>query len=527
MSREWFRFFNYVYEQLNNTTYAQDSADVSYDEGGTGAVTRSVESKLQESVSVKDFGAVGDGVTDDTAAIQAAINSVQSLSGGHLYIPEGTYKLSSTLNMTPQNCVIEGSGQNSVLNFAACTSGAGIAINGPTVRFELCRFTVTNAFASGISLNYGATISSTNGVSRVNIHDIIINGSGLHGLEMTNTYMAKFYDIESINNAGDGFHLNGNHTSLSFNRCWAGGDSAYPNGGNQGRGWFINGVIYSTFEACAADWNQETGWSIYNTCATNFLNCGSESNNKEGFFVGTGSTYRTGVNVPDIYGVSFNGCFGFNNSQATVNLFANLIGVQTANSYPASIDIENCYSLHTGSTSYAVVLNGASGQITTREAMNFYNGYSTFVLGSVFRNNTYMQGRSIIATLSTAQSIANNTPTTAAINAQFTNTMAATIVSNSIIIPETTTKIVVTANASWDISATGTRTIAIFKNGAAITGGGSSIVNSAGYTIQNITSAMLQVVTGDAISLQVTQTSGGALNLLNTSDTFLSVESVA
>ena len=46
-------------------------------------------------ISVKDFGAVGDGVTDDYAAIQAAITAVAALpTGGCLYVPYGKYKCS-------------------------------------------------------------------------------------------------------------------------------------------------------------------------------------------------------------------------------------------------------------------------------------------------------------------------------------------------------------------------------------------------------------------------------------------------
>jgi len=61
-----------------------------------GGVQRTVESKLKDVVSVKDFGAVGDGVTDDTAAIQATVDAVVAAGGGTVYIPSGAYLLNGT-----------------------------------------------------------------------------------------------------------------------------------------------------------------------------------------------------------------------------------------------------------------------------------------------------------------------------------------------------------------------------------------------------------------------------------------------
>jgi hypothetical protein len=75
---------------LASLSASSGSSLIGYTQGGSGAVARTVQAKLRESVSVKDFGAVGNGSTNDTAAIQAAINS-----GSTVYFPDGTYLVST------------------------------------------------------------------------------------------------------------------------------------------------------------------------------------------------------------------------------------------------------------------------------------------------------------------------------------------------------------------------------------------------------------------------------------------------
>lgn len=71
------------------------SANVVYQPAGVGAVATTVQAKLRESVSVKDFGAVGDGVTDDTAAINTALAAFGTVTPNSLVFPQGTYLVTS------------------------------------------------------------------------------------------------------------------------------------------------------------------------------------------------------------------------------------------------------------------------------------------------------------------------------------------------------------------------------------------------------------------------------------------------
>lgn len=80
----------------SNIELKSDSSVIAYTPADGNTVITSVQAKLRESVSVKDFGAVGDGVADDTTAIQAAVN-YGSLHNKNVFIPTGVYLCSTSI----------------------------------------------------------------------------------------------------------------------------------------------------------------------------------------------------------------------------------------------------------------------------------------------------------------------------------------------------------------------------------------------------------------------------------------------
>ena len=79
-------------ERYNDVVISLNAENVIYDPPFANAVSTNVEAKLSETASVKDFGAVGDGVTDDSDAFIAAIASAQTV-----YVPVGEYYLSKPI----------------------------------------------------------------------------------------------------------------------------------------------------------------------------------------------------------------------------------------------------------------------------------------------------------------------------------------------------------------------------------------------------------------------------------------------
>jgi hypothetical protein len=116
-------------------TSATSTDQISYNEGSIGATDRVLTSRLQDYVSVKDFGAVGDGVADDAAAVQAAIDTVQEL-GGSLLFPRGKYLFGSQVTI---NRTYAPSGSNFVgeRNLIISGYGAEIRTTGAITAFDV------------------------------------------------------------------------------------------------------------------------------------------------------------------------------------------------------------------------------------------------------------------------------------------------------------------------------------------------------------------------------------------------------
>ena len=120
-------------ERYSGVVVEISSTDVSFLQAGTGAVTRTAQSKMREVVSVKDFGAVGDGVTSDTAAIQAAIDSVAGPVC--VLLPAGTYKTTSTIFLRRNGVRLVGQGP-AVTKVQFVNASGGIVFSGDTNTFN-------------------------------------------------------------------------------------------------------------------------------------------------------------------------------------------------------------------------------------------------------------------------------------------------------------------------------------------------------------------------------------------------------
>lgn len=225
------------------TSNVGDAAAVNWTQSGTGAVTRSVENTLRDTVSVKDFGAVGDGVTDDWDAFDAALVALDSAGGGRLHVPQQSgsyYRISQALRMRFPNITIEcespltrihntndrGEGLGSWPNYACFIfgtddgdigTGTNVAINAIT-RSDESVTTTTAGDASSFSvgdvvfINVTTTWDSGGGTSRpqwgqVNVVTSADAGTGVVGLRHPIKQTESSVKLANLSNPGVNWKL--------------------------------------------------------------------------------------------------------------------------------------------------------------------------------------------------------------------------------------------------------------------------------------------------------------------------------
>lgn len=247
-----------------------NAEDVIYDPPFTSAVQTNVEAKLAQTVSVKDFGAVGDGVTDDTAAIQATIDYVNSVGGGCVLFPSATYLISSLLTIYSRvELDLDG---GSIIE--QTTNGVYIldCTGTPTVtsRFSIKngRLSYTNQQSavggSGIRLSKAGTTTSNWEFSNLAIskafHSIYLADSG------GNTFFGKVENVTSVDSESYGFYIGGGssvHTNIRISNVWA----LQTNGSERptSRGFYLANIQELSADTLAVDGAQQTP-IIVSTC---------------------------------------------------------------------------------------------------------------------------------------------------------------------------------------------------------------------------------------------------------------------
>jgi hypothetical protein len=226
-----------------------DAVSVEADNGGTifqvtGTTTGRWKRIYSGSVSVKWFGVKGDGVTDDTVAIQNALDNSTIT-----YIPTGVYIISSTLNV---NCSLFGDGMSSSV-FKATADIDAVSIE-DSLDFSTFRnfgvYTEVSSTKSGIVLG-----NDTHNNQFENIYIVGFN-YGLNKLDTSNVWMTYFVNVR-VGDCAVGFRFDvtgaANHTTLSFKNCYVAGCST---------GFYLWNVYDLSMEACGVDVGTQHGFYL-------------------------------------------------------------------------------------------------------------------------------------------------------------------------------------------------------------------------------------------------------------------------
>ena len=236
---------------------------------------------------VTDFPAKGDGVTDDTSAIQAALDNVPT-GGGVVYFPNGVYQVSSPLTVTVAGTKLlgdkastgysAGGANQTVINTASVFTGSAVIEAASVPDFAMRDLTVHAPTTTGTTIGVQITGSGSSCmlenvlVARTAGDGIYLSGANPVVLRQVGVYHA------GSGGTGHGFNIQGISDSW-YTDCLAAGCAT--------SGWNIQGGDNSTWIGCRAEDGQNYGFWFHDDAnlfgGTSFVGCSTDLNDADGF----------------------------------------------------------------------------------------------------------------------------------------------------------------------------------------------------------------------------------------------------
>lgn len=277
----------YAVTDLSTTETINFVGDNAVFVGYSGVIVQLGSNSSDIVLNVKDFGAVGDGVADDTVAVKATISACPA--GGTVFFPVPTlrYKLTEGLVINKSMAL---RGSNSSDNQNGGTRSTTILFQSSTDAISI-QITVAGVTIEDLFIQNATTTTMQTGIQASTVNDIKLENLWLQnyitGVKMIDCIVSTISHV-TVRDCTFGFRLDtavSGGTSITLTNCWA--QSVITSG----VAFRIENYAYVTLINCAVDgavgFEPNNGYRIISSSNVTLVGCGSEKISTSAIYIDT------------------------------------------------------------------------------------------------------------------------------------------------------------------------------------------------------------------------------------------------